>query len=116
VRHIFSVRQCWGLVISQNQFAFSPVTSRNGEKITVALLKEADEAILSPAYQVFEVKDKNELIPEYLFIWFNRSEFDRYTRFNSWGSAFLLQNCIYYLHFFHQSFQYTPQAILVLRF
>ncbi|CAC9458287.1 Type I restriction-modification system, specificity subunit S (EC [uncultured Gammaproteobacteria bacterium] len=73
--------------IKKNQFAFSPVTSRNGEKITVALLKEADEAILSPAYQVFEVKDKNELIPEYLFIWFNRSEFDRYTRFNSWGSA-----------------------------
>ncbi len=73
--------------IKKNQFAFSPVTSRNGEKITIALLKEVDEAILSPAYQVFEVQDKNELIPEYLFIWFNRSEFDRYARFNSWGSA-----------------------------
>ncbi len=73
--------------IKKNQFAFSPVTSRNGEKITVALLKDNDEAILSPAYQVFEVKDENELIPEYLFIWFNRSEFDRYARFNSWGSA-----------------------------
>ena len=73
--------------IKKNQFAFSPVTSRNGEKITVALLKDAEEAILSPAYQVFEVKDKTKLIPEYLFIWFNRSEFDRYTRFNSWGSA-----------------------------
>jgi len=74
-------------IIKRNQFAFSPVTSRNGEKITVALLKDVEEAILSPAYQVFEVKNKNELIPEYLFIWFNRSEFDRYTRFNSWGSA-----------------------------
>ena len=73
--------------IKRTQFAFSPVTSRNGEKITVALLKDDEEAILSPAYQVFEVKDENELIPEYLFIWFNRSEFDRYTRFNSWGSA-----------------------------
>ena len=73
--------------IKKNQFAFSPVTSRNGEKITVALLKDNEEAILSPAYQVFEVKDKSELIPEYLFIWFNRPEFDRYTRFNSWGSA-----------------------------
>ena len=73
--------------IKREQFAFSPVTSRNGEKITIALLKEVDEAILSPAYQVFEVKDNTELIPEYLFIWFNRSEFDRYTRFNSWGSA-----------------------------
>jgi len=74
-------------IIKKNQFAFSPVTSRNGEKITVALLKDVEEAILSPAYQVFEVQDKNKLIPEYLFIWFNRSEFDRYTRFNSWGSA-----------------------------
>ncbi len=73
--------------IKKNQFAFSPVTSRNGEKITIALLKDDEDAILSPAYQVFEVKDKEELIPEYLFIWFNRSEFDRYTRFNSWGSA-----------------------------
>lgn len=74
-------------IIKKNQFAFSPVTSRNGEKITIALLKEEDEAILSPAYQVFEVKDENLVLPEYLFIWFNRSEFDRYARFNSWGSA-----------------------------
>lgn len=74
-------------VIKRNQFAYSPVTSRNGEKLTIALLKEVDEAILSPAYQVFEVIDENELIPEYLFMWFNRAEFDRLARFNSWGSA-----------------------------
>ena len=74
-------------IIKKSQFAYSPVTSRNGEKITVALLKDDKEAILSPAYQVFEIKDKNQLIPEYLFIWFNRPEFDRYARFNSWGSA-----------------------------
>ncbi len=74
-------------VVKKNQFAFSPVTSRNGEKITIALLKEHDEAILSPAYQVFEVIDDSELIPEFLFLWFNRSEFDRYARFHSWGSA-----------------------------
>lgn len=74
-------------VIKKNQFAFSPVTSRNGEKITIALLKEYEEAILSPAYQVFEVIDSNDVIPEYLFLWFNRPEFDRYARFNSWGSA-----------------------------
>ena len=74
-------------VIGKNQFAFSPVTSRNGEKITIALYKEEEKAILSPAYQVFEVVDKENLISEYLFIWFNRSEFDRYARFHSWGSA-----------------------------
>ena len=74
-------------IIKQNQFAYSPVTSRNGDKITIALLKDYDEAILSPAYQVFEVVDEKELIPEYLFLWFNRAEFDRYARFHSWGSA-----------------------------
>ena len=74
-------------IVKKNQFAFSPVTSRNGEKLTIALLKEVDEAILSPAYQVFEVNEQAELIPEYLFMLFNRPEFDRYCRFNSWGSA-----------------------------
>ena len=74
-------------VIKKGQFAYSPVTSRNGEKLTIALLKESDEAILSPAYQVFEVIDETKLLPEYLFIAFNRSEFDRFARFNSWGSA-----------------------------
>lgn len=74
-------------VIKKNQFAYSPVTSRNGEKLTIALLKEEDVAILSPAYQVFEVIDEKRLIPEYLFMWFNRHEFDRFSRFNSWGSA-----------------------------
>ncbi len=74
-------------IIKRNQFAYSSVTSRNGEKITIALLKKDNEAILSPAYTVFEIINENELIPEFLFIWFNRPEFDRYTRFNSWGSA-----------------------------
>lgn len=74
-------------VIKKNQFAYSPVTSRNWEKLTIALLKEVDEAILSPAYQVFEVNDEKELLPEYLFMLVNRWEFDRYSRFNSWWSA-----------------------------
>lgn len=74
-------------VINKNQFAYSPVTSRNGDKFTIALFKENDSAILSPAYQVFEIIDQSKIIPEYLFLWFNRPEFDRYTRFNSWGSA-----------------------------
>jgi type I restriction enzyme S subunit len=74
-------------IVRKNQFAFSPVTSRNGDKFTIALLKEVESAIISPAYQVFEVINDNILLPEYLFIFVNRAEFDRYTRFNSWGSA-----------------------------
>lgn len=74
-------------VVKKDQFAFSPVTSRNGDKFTIALLKEVESAIISPAYQVFEIINKNLLLPEYLIIFLNRAEFDRYTRFNSWGSA-----------------------------
>ena len=74
-------------IIKKNQFAYGPVTSRNGDKISVALLDEYDKAIVSQAYTVFEVIDKNELLPEYLMMWFRRPEFDRYARFKSHGSA-----------------------------
>lgn len=74
-------------IIKKNQFAYGPVTSRNGDKISIALLQEYDEAILSQAYTVFEVIDETELHPEYLMMWFRRHEFDRYARFKSHGSA-----------------------------
>ena len=74
-------------IIKRNQFAYGPVTSRNGDKISIALLEDYDEAIVSQAYTPFEVKDTNELEPEYLMMWFRRPEFDRYARFKSHGSA-----------------------------
>lgn len=75
-------------VIKRNQFGYGPVTSRNGDKITIALFDDYDdEALISQAYIPFEVKDTNELEPEYLMMWFRRPEFDRYARFKSHGSA-----------------------------
>lgn len=74
-------------VVRRVQFAYVPVTSRNGEKITVALLEDCDEAIISQAYTVFEVVDCGKLLPQYLMMWFRRPEFDRYARFHSHGSA-----------------------------
>jgi type I restriction enzyme S subunit len=73
-------------IVGKNQFVYVTDTSRRAEKIGLAL-NDSEPCIVSSIYTIFEVKDKEELIPEYLFIWFNRSEFDRYTRFNSWGSA-----------------------------
>ena len=73
--------------IIRNQFAYSPVTSRNGDKITIALFDDHDKALISQAYTPFEVIDKKELLPEYLMMWFRRIEFDRYARFMSHGSA-----------------------------
>ena len=74
-------------IIKRNQFAYGPVTSRNGDKISIALLEDYDEAIVSQAYTPFEVKNTNDLDPEYLMMWFRRPEFDRYARFMSHGSA-----------------------------
>ena len=74
-------------LIKKNQFAYGPVTSRNGDKISIALLEKHDAAMVSQAYTVFEVIDQSELLPEYLMMWFRRPEFDRYARFMSHGSA-----------------------------
>lgn len=74
-------------IIERNQFAYGPVTSRNGDKITIALFDDFDKALISQAYVPFEVKNRNELDPEYLMMWFRRPEFDRYARFKSHGSA-----------------------------
>ena len=73
-------------IVRTGQFAYGPVTSRNGEKISVAYLDEED-CIISSSYTVFEVDKKEELDPEYLMLWFSRSEFDRYARYKSHGSV-----------------------------
>ena len=75
------------IIVKPDYFAFVPVTSRNGEKITLAINDTDDTYIVSSAYTVFRVKDKQKLLPDYLFMFFDRPEFDRYSRFNSWGSA-----------------------------
>lgn len=74
-------------IVRKGQFAYGPVTSRNGDKVSIALLANEDNAIISQAYTVFEVKDCNVLLPKYLMMWFRRPEFDRYARFHSHGSA-----------------------------
>lgn len=74
-------------IIKKNQFAYVPDTSRRGDKIGIAMLLEEDEALVSQAYTVFEVVDENLLLPEYLMMWFSRSEFDRYSRYMSHGSV-----------------------------
>ena len=74
-------------VVEPRQFAYGPVTSRNGDKVSIALYKDDEKAIVSQAYTIFEVKNNQELLPEYLMMWFRRPEFDRYARFKSHGSA-----------------------------
>ena len=74
-------------VVCPGQFAYGPVTSRNGDKVSIALYKGDRDAIISQAYTVFEVVDSEKMSSEYLMMWFQRPEFDRYARFHSHGSA-----------------------------
>ncbi len=74
-------------LVQPDDFAYVTVTSRNGEKITLAHNTTDNTYIVSSSYVVFSVKDKDLLLSDYLFMYFNRPEFDRYSRFNSWGSA-----------------------------
>lgn len=74
-------------VVKRGQFTYIPDTSRRGDKIGIALLTDYDEGLVSNVYTVFEIIDKNQLIPEYLMLWFSRPEFDRYARYRSHGNA-----------------------------
>ena len=73
-------------LVKPEAFAFVPVTSRNGGKISIAQNDSRENFICSTAYVVFST-NAEKLLPQYLMLFFNRSEFDRYARFHSWGSA-----------------------------
>ena len=75
------------IIVRPDFFAYVTVTSRNGEKITLAHNDTEKTFIVSSSYVVFSVARKDLLSSDYLFMFFNRPEFDRYARFNSWGSA-----------------------------
>lgn len=74
-------------IVKPSQFCFVTITSRNSEKITLALNKSKGDYIVSSSYVTFRVKNENILLPDFLYLWFKRPEFDRYARFHSWGSA-----------------------------
>ena len=74
-------------IVERNQLVYIADTSRRGDKIAIGLLDKYDNAIVSQAYTVFEVIDHEQLLPQYLMMWFRRPEFDRYARFHSHGSA-----------------------------
>lgn len=75
------------LLIQPNEFSYVTVTSRNGGKISIALNDSNKTYICSSSYVVFKSKDMEELLPQYLMLFFSRAGFDRYARFHSWGSA-----------------------------
>lgn len=75
------------ILVRPDYFVYVTVTSRNGEKITIAHNTSEKIYIVSSSYIVFRITHSEILDSDYLFMFFNRPEFDRYARFNSWGSA-----------------------------
>ena len=74
-------------IIQKGQFAYSAMQVGRDETIRLALYTDDEPAIISPAYLVIESKDENELIPEYMMMWFQRPESDRYGWFISDSSV-----------------------------
>lgn len=76
-------------VVSPSEFVFNHRTSRNGSKFSIAYNGSEDDIICTEDYVVFRISDygKQFLLAEWLFIYFNRPEFDRYVITNSWGSS-----------------------------
>ena len=74
-------------IVNEDEFAYVADTSRRGDKIAIAYNSNKEKMLISSIYTVFFVKRKDLLLSDYLFMYFNRPEFDRFSRFNSWGSA-----------------------------
>ena len=74
-------------LMTPNSFAYVPDTSRRGDKVSMAFNSTEATYLVSSISVVFYVKENCGLLSDYLFMYFNRPEFDRYARFNSWGSA-----------------------------
>ena len=73
-------------LVKPKEIAFVPDTSRRGEKMSLGLNDSNKTYIVSSISCVFKVNE-SFILPNFLYLWFCRSEFDRYARFNSWGSA-----------------------------
>ena len=73
-------------VVNPGQIAYVADTSRRSDKISLGFNDTQEQFLVSSITTVFGTK-KEKLLPEYLMLFFTRAEFDRYARFNSWGSA-----------------------------
>lgn len=76
-------------IVEPHCFAYVSDTSRRGDKMSLAYNGTEASYLVSSITTLFKIKEqaKEKLVPEFLFLFFRRDEFDRYARYNSWGSA-----------------------------
>ena len=75
-----------GCIVRNGQFAFNKVMKAHNTKLPIAL-REGPDCVVSSSYQVFEICDKKKLLPNYLLLWMNRDETQRYAGFISFGTT-----------------------------
>lgn len=73
-------------IVEPGMIAFISDTSRRADKISLAL-NQSEESYLVSSIAIVIKTNKNKLLSKYLYLFFCRTEFDRYARFHSWGSA-----------------------------
>lgn len=74
-------------IVEPHEFVFNRRTTRMGDKLGLGYNNIGETFIVTEDYVVFRVRDENILLSDYLNIFFRRPEFDRYARWDSWGSA-----------------------------
>ncbi len=74
-------------VIKKGQFACSLMQVSRDQRIPIAMYSENEPAIMSPAYVIFKVLKPNEILPEYMDLWFKRADFDREASFHAIGGV-----------------------------
>ena len=74
-------------LVPPSYFAFVPDTSRRGDKMALGFNESDETYLISSIYCVFNIINHRVLLPEYLYLLYCRPEFDRFARYNSWGSA-----------------------------
>ena len=76
-------------IVSPEEFVFNHRTSRNGSKFSIAFNDTGKPIICTEDYVVFRISDYGRMfiVPEWLYMYFNRPEFDRFVITNSWGSS-----------------------------
>lgn len=73
-------------IVKPNYFAFNEITSRNKERLSVALNLTGQDILVSNRYRVFRV-NSDKITEEFLYLYLSRDEFDRFARYHSWGCA-----------------------------
>ena len=75
-----------GSIVRTGQFAFNKVMKAHNTKLPIAL-RDGPDCVVSSSYQVFEVNNKGKLLPQYLMLWMNRAETQRYAGFIAFGTT-----------------------------